>query len=63
MMPSESLILGKKACKPRPSGMERNAQKYRSESINYGGAGSGFAGHSRFIKGRWDIIKPSRWKK
>ena len=30
--------------KPRPSGMERNAQKYRDKV--YGGGGSGFAGHS-----------------
>lgn len=31
--------------KPRPSGMERNAQKYR-DKVKYGGAGTGFAGHS-----------------
>ena len=35
--------------KPRPSGMERNAQKYRSK-VNYGGGGSGFAGHSGSLK-------------
>ena len=29
----------------RPSGMERQAQKYR-EKVNYGGGGTGFAGHS-----------------
>ena len=34
-----------KESKPRPSGMERNAQKYRAK-VNYGGAGSGFAGTS-----------------
>ena len=35
--------------KPRPSGMERNAQKYRAK-VNYGGGGSGFAGHSGSLK-------------
>ncbi len=29
----------------RPTGMHRNAQKYR-EKVNYGGGGTGFAGHS-----------------
>jgi len=38
-----------KESKPRPSGMERNAQKYRAK-VNYGGAGSGFAGHSGSLK-------------
>lgn len=31
--------------KPRPSGMERQAPKYR-EKVKYGGGGTGFAGHS-----------------
>ena len=35
--------------KPRPSGMERNAKKYR-EKVKYGGGGTGFAGHSGSLK-------------
>ena len=35
--------------KPRPSGMERNAKKYR-EKVKYGGGGTGFSGHSGSLK-------------
>ena len=35
--------------KPRPSGMARNAQKYR-EKVKYGGGGTGLVGHSGTFK-------------
>jgi DNA modification methylase len=41
--------------KPRPSGMERNGQKYR-EKVKYGGGGTSFSGHSGFYKANGDLI-------
>tara|TARA_Y100000034_G_scaffold6620_1_gene7296 strand:- start:75 stop:617 length:543 start_codon:yes stop_codon:yes gene_type:complete len=51
--------------KPRPSGMERNAEKYRdkvqgkySDEKKYGGGGSSFVGHSGNYKANGELINP-----
>jgi len=47
--------------KPRPSGMERNAKKYR-DKVKYGGGGSGFKGHSGIYKADGSLLNHPKGK-